>query len=362
MSGRSLIGCHNGICQVLLRDWFWRKRIRHVRRMESKYIPSRCWMRRGWNRWWTTEGSRWRRAGVRRNRSRGAIRLRNRAGGISRRTGMRWCLVVSRRSHRWDNGSRCSRGRCGCRIRRGGRRCERISVSCWSTVVAGHGSRVGCGDGGSGKSQQIGLCVTGGVRSGLCALTEVMSAFVDRGFNGPAEIRFLLLLGRGHVRFKVCARIRGICGSVGSSIGTRHALAHGTLDTELKDLWHQKERLAVDRHVVLAKAWLGGHWRSGVTEDFDDVISFALPAKVQEARPVGGIMDLSSVHHNLALSRGKRPHNGHVVLFTTTVGSVSTVFQRLWVGVSKTPSHFPLGRGNTLSCCDCRKVDLVRDK
>ena len=75
-----------------------------------------------------------------------------------------------------------------------------------------------------------------------------------------------------------------------------------------------------------------------MAEHFDDVISFGLPAELQRTRPVGRIMDLFSVHGNIALSGGNRPHNGHVVLFAAAVRSVSAVFQRLWVGVTETPT------------------------
>jgi len=70
---------------------------------------------------------------------------------------------------------------------------------------------------------------------------------------------------------------------------------------------------------------------------FDDVISFGLPAEIQQTRPIGGIVDFLSVHGNLPLPGCNRPYNGHITLFTTTIRPGQTVRQRLLVGKSEPP-------------------------
>ena len=74
-----------------------------------------------------------------------------------------------------------------------------------------------------------------------------------------------------------------------------------------------------------------------MTQHFDDVISLGRPTEIQDAGAVGGVMNFTTIHGNLSLSRRNTPYNGHVMLFSTTIRSSQSVAESLLVRKSKAP-------------------------
>mmetsp|Transcript_7139 Transcript_7139/g.14571 ORF Transcript_7139/g.14571 Transcript_7139/m.14571 type:complete len:240 (+) Transcript_7139:2503-3222(+) len=239
--------------------------------MESENIRGRCRSRGGRHRRRATESLlRWRVRVCGSHRGGGARVGRRRRARVCGRRGACVCgrgrggrLVIARRSYGWYDGPggvTGSSGRGG-RIGRRGWRLEALTVRRWSTEVASHGSRVGwrrnrcrllgCR---SRKSQQICLVVAIGIWGGsrvvagsVCRLSQVCSAFIDRCFDGSAKIRIFLFPGQGDISLQV-AGWRSSRARIIVPVSTRHTrVGNRTLDTDLKDLWHGKKRLPVQR-------------------------------------------------------------------------------------------------------------------
>jgi hypothetical protein len=79
-----------------------------------------------------------------------------------------------------------------------------------------------------------------------------------------------------------------------------------------------------------------------MTKYFDDVISFARPTEVQDTGAVGRIVNFSTIHGNLSLSRCDTPHNRHIMFFSTTIRSSQSIVQSLLVWKSKSPVEFKI--------------------
>mmetsp|Transcript_27223 Transcript_27223/g.63767 ORF Transcript_27223/g.63767 Transcript_27223/m.63767 type:complete len:614 (-) Transcript_27223:43-1884(-) len=377
--GWRLVCSHDGIGQVLVcngRGRFGCKWVVHRRRVEAKNIRRRRRSRSGRNRRWAVKGSRWlrRRTAVHGSSRRRACIYGGRRGSCSCSCSCRglWCLVVTGGSYRRHDGPISIAWRSGCGRTRIGwwrRRLESLVVNRWSAVITRHGSRIrrrGCvrrwsrpGRTTSESQQIVGGSGRSSGRPSAGNLSQVTPTLIDGLFDGSAQIRVFLFPGQRSIILEIL-KASARRHSPASSVGPRWGLGwKGSLDAELEDPGHGEEGLAIDRQFVLAESVLHRHGRSCVAAHFDDVISLGLPAVFQHSRPVGGVVNFLSVHHELTLPGCDRPHKGHVVLLTAAISSVQTVCQGLLVGKPEAPSDLSFGRRNSLSSCDGVEVYLV---
>ena len=72
-------------------------------------------------------------------------------------------------------------------------------------------------------------------------------------------------------------------------------------------------------------------------ENLHDVISPGRPTEIQNSSASNRMVDFFSIHRNYTLSRGNRPNNSYIVLFSTTIGSCLAFLQGRLVGKAETP-------------------------